>query len=183
MKRLIGSVAVLLVITCISLSCEKDDICAEGTPTTPGIIVEFYNKDNREEAVNLTNLKYYAVGETDTLPAVEDNVTTTVNKIELPLRTNATSTKWGLMYTRRLSNGTFIPYNTDFLEFNYTTLETYVSRACGYKTTFELNPDDPEGTSPLKTDSDTADGFWIYDIEVMTTNIENENEAHIKIYL
>jgi len=181
MKRLIGSVAVLMVLTYISLSCEKDDICPEGTPTTPGIIVEFYNKDNPEEAVNLINLKYYAVGETDTLPDVEDDVTTTVNKIELPLRTNATTTKWGLMYTRRLSNGTFTPYNTDFIEFNYTTLETYVSRACGYKTTFELDPDDPQGSNPIL--SDNADGFWIDRFEVMTTNIENENEAHIKIYL
>ncbi|WP_294818535.1 DUF6452 family protein [uncultured Flavobacterium sp.] len=179
MKRLIGSVIVLLAITCFSLSCEKDDLCADGTPTTPSIIVEFYNKDNTEELVNLVNLKYYAVGEADTLP----DPLATANRIELPLRTNATSTKWGLMYTRRLSNGTFTPYNTDFIEFNYETLETYVSRACGYKTTFMLNPDSPEGSNPLLTDSDDTDGFWIDDVEVLTTNIENKDEVHIKILL
>lgn len=179
MKKLIASITLLLILTGFSLSCEKDDICAEGTPTTPSLIVEFYNKDNPEELVNIVNLKYYAVGETDTLPGAP----ATVNKIELPLRTNATTTKWGLVYTRVLSNGQTTPPNTDFLEFNYVTNEIYVSRACGYKTTFTLNPDLDETPNPVLTDSDTADGFWIHSFTVMTTNIEKEDETHIKIFL
>ncbi|AWH86246.1 hypothetical protein HYN59_14505 [Flavobacterium album] len=183
MKRLIASVTLLLIATCFVLSCEKDDICATNTPTTPSLIVEFYDKDNTEELVNVVNFKYYAVGETDTLPDVADDVTTTVNKIKLPLRTNATTTKWGLIFTRRLSNGQFTTPNTDFLEFNYTTNQFYVSRACGYKTTFTLNPDQPLGSNPKLTDSDAADGLWIDDISLETTNIENENETHLKIFL
>lgn len=183
MKRLIASITLLLIITCFALSCEKDDICADGTPTTPSLIVEFYDKDNTTNLMNVVNFKYYAVGETDTLPEVEDNVTTTVNKIELPLQANATSTKWGLIFTRRLSNGQFTEPNTDFLEFNYVTNEIYVSRACGYKTTFVLNPDLVETPNPILTDSDAADGLWISSFSVETTNIENKNETHIKIFL
>ncbi len=179
MKRLIGSITLLLIITCFVLSCEKDDICADSTPTTPSLIVEFYNKDNHEDPVNVSNFKYYAVGETK----IFDTGATAVNRIELPLHTDATTTKWALVYTRRLSNGTFTPPNTDLLNFNYTTNQIYVSRACGFKTTFLLDEDTDEAPNPAKTDSDDADGFWIYDFEVETTNIENENETHIKIFL
>ncbi len=182
MKRLIGSVTLLLVLTYFSVGCEKDDICPDGTPTTPSVIVEFFNKDNREELVNLINFKYYAVGETDTLPVVVDGTTTSFSRIELPLRTDATTTKWGLIFTRRLSNGQFTEPNTDFLEFNYETNEAYVSRACGFRTTFILAPDTAPG-NPLLTDSEEADGLWIDSYEVDTTIIENENETHIRIFL
>jgi hypothetical protein len=69
--------------------------------------------------------------------------------------------------------------NEDFLQFNYTRQNVFVSRACGYKTIFELNAT-PNGV--IKTDSTTPDGFWIQDINIVTTNIETENETHIKIY-
>ena len=183
MKRLICSVTVLLVLTYFAVSCEKDDICAEGSPTTPSLIVEFYNKDNGEELVNLINFRYYAVGETDTLPDVEEGTTTSFSKIELPLRTDATTTKWGLIFTRRLSNGQFTEPNTDFLEFNYETNTAYVSRACGFATTFMLSPNLNGAPNPVHTDSEDADGLWIDDVEVITTNIEDESETHIKIFL
>lgn len=184
MKRLIVSITVLFLLTCLSLSCEKDDICAEGTPTTPSIVVGFYDRDNPDELVNVINFKYYAVGVNDTLPNVPDGQATSFNEIELPLRTDATTTKWGLIYNRPLPNGQFVQ-NTDFVEFNYTTQQAYVSRACGYKTTFTLNPVTPEipTPNPLITDNNPADGFWIDNIEVLTTNILDKNETHIKIYL
>ena len=65
--------------------------------------------------------------------------------------------------------------NTDELIFNYGTQEVYISRACGYKMTFQLDAIDGVVATP--------DGSnWIQNIEVMQPNIETENEVHVKIY-
>ena len=63
-------------------------------------------------------------------------------------------------------------------------LSTFLSFFLGFlmnKSTgiFSLN-DNPNGV--IKTDAATPDGFWIQDINIVTTNIETENETHIKIY-
>ena len=98
-----------------------------------------------------------------------------VNKVELPLDITNDITKYSLILNSVSSTGA----NEDFLQFNYTRQNVFVSRACGYKTIFELNAT-PNGV--IKTDSTTPDGFWIQDINIVTTNIETENETHIKIY-
>ena len=65
--------------------------------------------------------------------------------------------------------------NLDEITFNYATQEVYISRACGYKMTFQLNTTD--GTV-LTTDTNN----WIQNIVISQPNIENENEIHVKIY-
>ena len=98
-----------------------------------------------------------------------------MSKIELPLNISTTSTKYSLIANSSISS--LIP-NEDFLEFNYVHQNIYVSRACGYKTTFDLNTS--EGV--VLTDAASPDLLWIQDIDIRTTNIDNENETHIKIY-
>jgi hypothetical protein len=105
----------------------------------------------------------------------------TGSRVELPLRTNAQSTKWGLILTKTSNN--VVTLNTDFLEFKYVTRDEYVSRACGYKTLFTLNPDTDAEPNPVLTDNtNPVDNLWVQDIVVEQTNIEDENEVHVKIY-
>lgn len=157
----------LLLIALSFSSCEKDDICTE--ETTPRLVLEFYDISNPANLKNVVNLKVKGVGQTDDLGTYNG-----VSKIQLPLKIDGTTTKYSLILN---SLGT--TPNEDFLQFDYTTQNVYVSRACGYKNTFTLN--NPNGV--IKTDAVIPDTFWIQDINIQTTNITTENEIHIKIYL
>jgi len=160
-------IVLLLLLTITFSSCEKDDICTD--ETTPRLVLEFYDISNPSNLTNVLNLKVTGEGQT------ELGTYNGVNKVELPLDITNDITKYSLILNSASSTGA----NEDFLQFNYTRQNVFVSRACGYKTIFELNAT-PNGV--IKTDSTTPDGFWIQDINIVTTNIETENETHIKIY-
>jgi hypothetical protein len=161
-------IVLLLLLTITFYSCEKDDICAE--ETTPRLVLEFYDISNPSNFKNVLNLKIKGMGATEDLGTFNG-----VSKIELPLDITQDSTKCSLI----LNSTSLTLDNEDSLQFNYTRQNVFVSRACGYKTIFELNAT-PNGV--IKTDAATPDGFWIQDINIVTTNIVTENETHIKIY-
>ena len=46
----------LLIISCFFSGCEKDDICDENTPTTPKVVIEFYDAANPTDLKKVTNL-------------------------------------------------------------------------------------------------------------------------------
>ena len=176
MKRLIGSVTLLLLICGYLWSCEKDDICPESTPTTPSIVIRFYDADNHVSRRSVTNLQVFMEG-MDTVSLG------TTDSIALPLRTDATATRWGLIFNRTSQSvpGGVIP-DTDFIEFKYTTREEYVSRACGYKVMFTLDDDLNANPNPVLTDNPGENHFWIDEFTLENKNIENENKAHVKIF-
>lgn len=180
MKRLVASIAILLLITTYLLSCEKDDICADGTPTTPGLVVEFYKKGVDNVLNPVSNFRYYVPGREDDMLPPDADTLKSVSRITLPLRTDQDSVTWALKYNSVSSLG-IKSSNTDLLTIKYTRKTTYVSRACGYKTTFTLNPATTGSPNPSVTDADTK-LFIEGNPEVVTTNIENENEVHVKIY-
>ena len=62
--------------------------------------------------------------------------------------------------------------NSDVTNFDYTSNQEYVSRACGYKNTYQIL------TYALAADADN----WITNIEIINEIVENEFEAHVKIY-
>ena len=156
----------LLIIT--FSSCEKDDICDASTSTTPKLIIEFYDILNPIVKKNVTNLD---VKEINTSSSLVFNGT---SKIKIPLKTNLDLTKYSFILN---STDTAID-NEDFLQFNYTRQNLFVSRACGFKTNFTLNPTTPF----IKTETSTPDGYWIQNVEIITSNITTENEIHVKIY-
>lgn len=170
---------ILIVVIAFSFSgCEKDDICASTTPTTPRLVVDFYDKDNPDAQKNLSNLKAVATGETDGVIFNESASATsatkyyaTGNSISLPLRLNAQTTEYALTLYADDTQLT----NTDIISFNYSTRQIYVSRACGYKTNFRLNVEDA-----ISRPNDGSE--WINNVTIETPNIESENETHIKIY-
>jgi len=160
-------IVLLLLLTITFSGCEKDDICAE--ETTPRLVLEFYDISNPSNLKNVLNLKVTGEGQS------ELGTYNGVNKVELPLDITNDITKYSLILNSLSSTGS----NEDSLQFNYIRQNVFVSRACGYKTIFSLNAT-PNGV--IKTDATTPDGFWIQDINIVTNNIETENETHIKIY-
>ena len=175
MKRLIGSVTVLLVTCCYLWSCEKDDICAESTPTTPQLQIEFYSDTNHSAAKLVTGLQVFLEGTTDTITLG------TVDAISLPLLTNTTSTRWGLIYNKESSGLGIVP-DTDYVQFKYTTREEYVSRACGYKVLFTLDDNSDTAPNPSLTDAPGETSLWIRGFEMVNKNIETEDDVHVKIF-
>lgn len=158
-----------LLIFLISLgfsSCEKDDICAADTPTTPNVVIEFFD--------NTTNLS----ASVSKLEVSEDGNATIYkvfneSKIKIPLKTDLDIVKYKFV----LNKGAVATENTDYLEFKYVRNNVFISRACGYKTLFTLNTN-----SPTRTDTSIPVNYWIKRIEVSKPSILNENETHIKIY-
>jgi hypothetical protein len=144
-------------------NCEKDDICDPNTPTTPRLIVEFFDTENPTAPRSVT-----VVGDNGVLPA-DDIVSAT--KIKLPLKTLADLTQYHFILNNSDSSK-----NEDELQFDYTRKDVYISRACGFKTLFTLK------NSPTRTDATPPDGFWIDSTAVATPNINDENETHVKIY-
>lgn len=89
------------------------------------------------------------------------------------MRTNATTTT--LNFIQNGSDANVSNHNIDAVTFNYATNDVYISRACGYKTIFQLN-----ATNGVDVTPDTAN--WIQSSVVSQPNIQNENEVHVKIY-
>jgi hypothetical protein len=148
-------------------NCEKDDICAEGTPVTPRLIIEFYDAANPTVLKNVTNLD-----------VIESTFTegfgfTGVSKIQVPLRTTADFTSLNFIQNGSDTNTT--NDNIDAITFNYDRVDEYISRACGFKTLFFLND-----TNAIVLTPDSNN--WIQNIIITQPNIETENEVHVKIY-
>jgi hypothetical protein len=167
MKKILFGLFTLLFALSI-WNCEKDDICEDGTPTTPKLIIEFYDNDNPTNTKNVTDLKVTAEGMTSSL---EYNA---VSKIELPLKTDADLVKYNLVFNSK--NADIALQNEDKITINYTRKDIYISRACGFKTLYNLNAN-PNGMA-LTTDSNN----WIKEIKIQKFTIENENETHVKIF-
>lgn len=160
-------------------SCEKDDICAEDTITTPRLVIEFYDATDTATLKNVTNLRIEEAGTgvgvvlNSSLSADNDaRYISNGNKVEIPLKTFDDTTQFDFKFDYDNSE------NNDVITFNYTRQDIYISRACGYKTNFTL--DDTNGVV-VTTDSDN----WISTTvspSIQQPNINNEDEIHVKIY-
>jgi hypothetical protein len=159
--------SLLLVLSIFFSSCEKDDICDANTPTTPKVVIEFYDVANPTTLKNVTNLGVIAPGFTNGFEF------TATSKIKVPLKTFEDTS-----ILHFIQNGSMDPTtddNLDEITFNYSRKTVFVSRACGFKTLFALNT-----TNPITVTPDSNN--WIQSVIVSQPNIENEDETHIKIY-
>ena len=58
MKKILVSLLLITITVCCFWSCEKDDICPDGTVTTPNLIITMYNQDNQTEKKS-ANIQYF----------------------------------------------------------------------------------------------------------------------------
>ena len=178
MKKII---AFLMILGFASSSCEPDDICDPNTPTTPRMLIQFFNIESPSELKNVVNLK--VIGENMTEGVIlspsatgDSKYTTSGNNILLPLNTEADFVKYKFIINYGNKNPLLV--NEDNLGFKYTRVSSYVSRACGFKTTFDLDEQNPF----TLTDATPADQMWIKYVIVNQRNITFENETIVKIY-
>jgi len=164
----------LCLATLAFVACEKDDICGKEEPTTPNYKIQFFNYEDQEVAKNGL-VQAYAVG-------IPDTIRSTGNTLLLPLRLDQQETDWVLQIQEIKGKETLIIRDTLSLKYRINT--RYLNKACGYISTFSLLQD---GTSPLLNgQANVTKGNWIklYRTETneIENNLENENEAHFKVY-
>jgi hypothetical protein len=133
------------------LGCEVDDICLE--PTTPQLIIRFYDKTNPTVLKKVSSLNIWADGK----DSIIKNKAT--DSIAIPLRTTEDKTIY------KFSSSNLV----DEISFTYQRSELFISRSCGFKNTF----------LDLKTSKTTSN--WIQQITITNPNLENEKNAHITI--
>lgn len=162
-----------LVLIATLWSCERDDICASATPTTPHLIVRFYNINERAETKTVRRMNVYEENSSKYLLLDK-----TLDSIVLPLRIDALDTPNTTRFIIE-KDGDFAvdeddttASNSDIIEVTYTPELIYVSRACGYKSVF----------NNLVAKRETDDNNWIIDVQVINSTINNEDAAHINIY-
>lgn len=186
----------ILFIALVFLDCERDDICAENTPTTPRLLVEFFDAADTDTPKTAVRLSVYAVNlvtDEDTglvMEPEEANDSTLVfdsntDAIELPLIIGNEGEETITRYffetdtNLRIDGDTSTDSNIDILEIKYTPDFIYVSRACGFKSVFTMltvtdNPGD-----------DSVD--WIQNTVLANTTetsitVENEDDTHVQIF-
>ncbi len=169
----------LLLVAIISISCERDDICPDSTPTTPRLVIDLLDDTNSDNKKNVFDLVAIGVDNEFVLPDYNFNDT---DNLVLPLRTDENTTQYILIKEASINDaGTpddtsddFIDGNQDIITINYTREEVYVSRACGYKTIFRNVTLDLDESDPDQ---------WIISRQSLTDNqsIEDETAAHFSM--
>lgn len=179
MKKIITT---LLLISLFFTGCEKDDICDPSTPTTPQLVLQFFDKNNISLTRKTLNLKIVGDGMDDNNPLLSPSGASTWNDtlVYLPLRVNENSTKFKLIMNANDNNDN--NDIIDYLEFNYTRKDVYISRACGFKTQFDLYGNPLLKPFIINDNPNNDSGNWINKIQVMQSQINDENETHIKIF-
>jgi len=175
---------ILLLVALVSVffsSCEKDDICDANTVTTPRLVLTFYDINNPSVLKNVNQLKVVGEGMTEGIvfsaTAIGDSkYVTNANTISLPLKVDQDVSTYTLIFNYGNSNPNVV--FTDKIQINYSRINSFVSRACGFKTNFILRPNNPI----IHTAVPSTSGKWIQYISVEKTNIENENETHLKLF-
>lgn len=186
-----------LLFLCLSLwSCERDDICAAGTPTTPQLLVEFLDVIDQETLKNVPRLAIYPeilfLDETNNslVPPTTSSDGTLVfnaneNSASLPLIiedidqdiTVTTRYIFEREVNLRIDNNTSTTSNIDIVEISYKPVSEYVSRACGFKSVFtELRItviDDGDNWIISNDFPDTLESF---------ITVENENATHVQFF-
>ncbi len=176
MRKTIVLGSILCIMAIIVFACEKDDICEPGIPTTPRMIVKFHNIDNPSTTKATVNLSLFGKDSDD--PLLVNNsqfINDTIARI--PLRINEDITTYRLVMNA--DNETL--QKSDTIQFSYARNDFYISRACGFKTLFNLFGHSTERPFLLNNSLDIT-GNWIKKIEILQPNINDENETHIIIY-
>jgi hypothetical protein len=172
MKKIILALA---IIAFGFSGCEKDDICDANTLTTSRLVITFYDLNNPSATKNVSNLKIIGEGMTEGI-SYQGSTVINGNTVALPLKTDADLSSF--RFILNFGNSNPIVVNEDIISFNYLRENIFVSRACGFKTTYILDPQTPF----VHTDGPTGDQKWIQYIAVKNSTINNENETHLEIY-
>ena len=145
-----------LVLTLFFLSCEKDDICIEGSENTNRITIGFLeNESKNPKGINLSFIK--GVNNDSIISEAFSGA-----ELKLPLMVNSNETKY-ILEQNEVRDTLIIFHQTNHL---------YLNRSCGFKSNFLIKSD----TEIIK------ESGWIREISIVQDSIFNEEKTNIFIH-
>lgn len=157
---------ILLSLLWLLSGCQHNDICTDKKPTTPRMVIKFYNIDRPDRTKAVTDFNFRAVGmenwyfsnnRNDTLVRIPLDAGTDLSKFEFTIH-----------------KGNPEKENSDQIQFTYSANEIYVSRACGFRNEYV---DLDYGLA------DEGEANWIKAVEIPHNNeITDEETTHLYIY-
>ena len=140
----------------LNSSCEPDDVCSEANPSTPHLVFRLYDSSQPNEFKAIDTLRIMSLGDQAPLEFIN------TDSIVFPLQVNASKINADLNISDMI---------TDRIEIDYQTKDVYLSRACGFQSTFKI----------LSVEFDQP-ANWINSIEILTNEVIIDTLAHVKIY-
>jgi len=153
--------------------CERDDICAETTTTTPMLIIKFIDFESGVETNPPSELEVQGTMVDEILEVDSDP-----DSILVPLRTDVPITEYLLTINSDVDedNTDDDTPNSDLLSIQYTPQDRYLSSACGFITNFlGITVTVPESM-------DEEDTRWIQNFSIEQDNVTDESSAHLYIF-
>ena len=146
----------ILLLSLFIISCEKDDICIEGSDNTNRITIGFLDNETKNPiGIALINVKSI---ESDSIIHEEFSG----ESIKLPLKVNSNKTQF--LFDNK--------EHIDTLTIYHESIHQYLNRSCGYKSNFLIN---------TQTEITKKTG-WIREITVVKDSIFNEEKTNIFIH-
>ena len=140
----------------VLISCEKDDICIEGSENTNRVSIGFI--DNESKNPTGINLSFIKGVNNDSILSEEFSGA----ELKLPLMVNSNQTKYILEQNEI----------RDTLTIFHQTNHLYLNRSCGFKSNFLIKSD----TEIIK------ESGWIREISIVLDSIFNEEKTNIFIH-
>ncbi|WP_296316860.1 DUF6452 family protein [Winogradskyella sp. UBA3174] len=192
----------ILILAIALINCERDDICADTTSTTPRLIIEFYDATSTDDLKTVPRLTVYGEG----LFTDENGVTTEPiepsDKIVLaPNGISGTFNSTNYLFNRN-SNTIELPLKIESENSTVTSrfiLERNTNLRLDENTSTDSNIDILEisyipefdyvsracGYKSIFTNlivtRETDNDNWISIVEVLNLVVENENTVHVRI--
>ena len=144
-----------LVLTLFFLSCEKDDICIEGSENTNRITIGFIDNESKNPTgITLSFIK--GINNDSIIESFSGD------ELKLPLMVNSNETKY-ILEQNEVKDTLIIFHQTNHL---------YLNRSCGFKSNFLIKS---------KTEIIKESG-WIREISIVQDSIYNEEKTNIFIH-
>ena len=138
-------------------SCEKDDICLQGSANTNRITIEFINSEfETTSSLSLNNIR--GINKDSIIYTDIDT-----DKLKLPLNASSNKTDYILNYNEI----------DDTLSIRYKAIHQYLNRGCGFISNFIID----NSTENL----DNSYG-WIKKISIVKDSIFNEEKTNLYIH-
>jgi len=138
-------------------SCEKDDICLEGSANTNRITIGFINSENESfTSLSITNIRGI---NKDSI--IYEDINT--DQLKLPLNISSNRTDYILNYNEI----------DDTLSIKYIAIHRYLNRGCGFISNFVLD------SSTENIDNNYG---WIKKVSIVKDSIFNEEKTNLYIH-
>lgn len=167
MKKLL--IPFIIILSILLSSCQYNDICTDNDPTTPRLVIKFYDaqKPGKLKPVEGFNAKEKNADKFYFKEAITDTI------VKLPLQTGVNSVEYELVIFQNQDIDSIPAEQSGFIKFTYTPEDVYISRPCGFRNIFK--DFDAQRIASAST--------WIEKIEIPHENqIDNEKITHLYIY-